>query len=238
MFTQIRLKRKPISWRSSPWPLAVVLGFWLGLGSATGLLAEEKKTVPPEVQRLQTFLDRLRSLEADFVQRQLDGEGDQPRESRGQFSAARPGRFRWDYTTPFEQLILSDGQKVWFYEPDLKQATHSSAGKLDKTPAGFLTSGKRLEETFTWEVVPGPDKDLPTVMLYPLQEGSLRAFAITLHPQKDEIKDFLVEDSLRHRSRFVFHNWRANPDIPAEKFRFVPPKGVDVIENNEMNAPK
>lgn len=216
--------------RLRPLP-ALLLGLGLWSGLATPAHAADKGATPPEVQRLQTFMDRLKSVEADFEQRLLDAEADQPRESRGQFSAARPGRFRWDYNTPFKQVIVADGQVVWFYEPDLSQVTRSPAAKLDKTPAGFLTSGKRLEEIFTWEVVPGPQNDQPAVVLRPLQEGSVHWIAITLHPQKEEIADFVVEDSLKHRSRFKFFNWRSNPDIPAGRFRFEPPKGVDVIDN-------
>ncbi|MBF0429311.1 MAG: outer membrane lipoprotein chaperone LolA [Magnetococcales bacterium] len=188
--------------------------------------------MPPEVKRLQGFLDQLRSVEAEFDQQLLDGDVSQPRESHGQFSAARPGRFSWDYTKPFKQLIVSDGRTIWFYEPDLKQVTRTSSGRLDKTLAGFLTSGKPLEEMFTWEVVPGPQKNQPTVTLHPLHEDSLRWIAITLQPQRDEIFDLLLEDSLRHRSRIRFSNWRANVNIPDERFRFEVPKGVDVIENN------
>ncbi|MEO5333106.1 MAG: outer membrane lipoprotein chaperone LolA [Magnetococcus sp. YQC-5] len=206
------------------------MGWWLGMGSVTSAEAADK---PPEVQRLQTFMDHLKSVTAEFDQQALDADADQPKESHGQFFAARPGRFRWDYTTPYKQMLISDGQTVWFYEPDLQQVTRSSAAKLNKSPAGFLTSGKRLEEIFTWEVVPGPDQDQPSVLLRPLQEGSLHWIAISLHPQREEITNFVVEDSLNHRSRIRFQNWRANTEIPAERFRFEVPNGVDVIDHKE-----
>lgn len=219
-----------------PLVLAMAMGFWLWMGHATAVLGAEPQDSPPEVKRLQAFLDHLKTVEAEFDQRLLDSNEEPPKISHGQFSAARPGLFRWDYTAPYQQLIVSDGQTVWFFEPELQQVTKSSAAKLDKSPAGFLTSGKRLEETFRWQVVPGPDKDQPTVMLHPLQEGSLNWIAIVLHPQRDEITDFLVEDSLHHRSRIRFTKWRANGEIPKERFHFEVPKGVDVIENDAINA--
>ncbi len=209
----------------------------LGLSWYASAAEANKAVIPPEVQRLQTFMDRLKSVEAGFEQKLLGADAPEPRESRGQFSASRPGLFRWDYSAPYKQVIVSDGRMVWFYEPDLKQVTRSPAGRLDKTPAGFLTSGKKLEEIFTWEVIPGPSPDRQAVMLYPLQEGSIRWIAITLHPQKEEISDFVVEDSLKHRSRIRFLNWRANETLPPDRFRFEVPKGVDVIENDEKNAP-
>ncbi|MBF0273437.1 MAG: outer membrane lipoprotein chaperone LolA [Magnetococcales bacterium] len=192
-----------------------------------------KEETPPEVKRLQAFMDRLKSVEAEFEQRLLDAEAGEPQESRGQFSASRPGKFRWDYSAPYKQVIVSDGRMVWFYEPDLKQVTRSPAGRLEKTPAGFLTSGKKLEEIFTWEVTPSPKAGQMAVLLRPIHEGSIHWIAISLHPQKDEIDDFVVEDSLKHRSRIRFVNWRANGEVPPERFRFDVPKDVDIIENND-----
>ncbi|MBF0416986.1 MAG: outer membrane lipoprotein chaperone LolA [Magnetococcales bacterium] len=188
---------------------------------------------PPEVQRLQAFMDRLRTIEAEFEQQLLKGDAAEARDGRGLFLAARPGKFRWDYTAPYKQLIVSDGRAVWYYEPDLKQVTRSTTARLDKSPAGFLISGKRLEESFTWEVIPGQAEDRPAVVLTPLQAGSLRWIAITLDPKKEEISDFVVEDSLNNRSRILFRSWRVNSEIPAERFRFEVPKGVDVVEYSD-----
>ncbi len=216
--------------------LAVMMGIWLLIGTATWGVTAETTEIPPEVKRLQAFLDRLHSVEADFYQRLLDNDEEEPKISQGQFSAARPGRFRWDYTEPFKQLIVADGQTIWFYEPDLKQVTKSSAERLDKSPAVFLTSNKRLEETFRWHVIPGPQADQPTIMLHPKEEGSLRWIAIALHPTRDEITDFMIEDSLHHRSRILFKNWRPNTKIPAERFHFTPPPGVDVIDDQEIKT--
>ncbi|MEO5346289.1 MAG: outer-membrane lipoprotein carrier protein LolA [Magnetococcus sp. YQC-9] len=208
-------------------------------GVTAPLEAAQPAPQPPEVQRLQAFMDRLRSVDAEFEQRLLDDQDTaEPRDSRGRFQAVRPGKFRWDYNTPYKQSIVSDGRLVWFYEPDLKQVTRSTAARLDKTPAGFLISGKRIEESFTWEVIPGPTADQPAVRLTPLHEGSLRWIAITLHAKKDEIVDFVIEDSLKHRSRIHFINWHANVELPAERFRFEVPNGVDIVETSEKNQAK
>ncbi|MBF0613932.1 MAG: outer membrane lipoprotein chaperone LolA [Magnetococcales bacterium] len=218
--------------------LVLLLG-WVAAGvEAAPPVASGGQQPPLEVRRLQAFMDHLVSVEAGFEQRILDADAPEPKESRGRFAASRPGKFRWDYTAPYPQVIVSDGRTVWFYEPDLKQVTRSSAARLDKTPAGFLTSGKKLEEIFSWEVIPGPTAGSTAVVLKPIHEGSIRWIAITLHPKKDEILDFVVEDTLKHRSRITFTGWRANGDLSAERFRFEVPKGVDVIEHNEKNAQK
>ena len=107
----------------------------------------------PAMDRLQSFVNRMRSLEADFVQRVEDPSGGTPTESRGRFLTARPGRFRWDYKTPYEQTIVSDGHSIWFFEPDLRQVTIADAARMDRTPAAFLVSGARIGDYFFLEGV-------------------------------------------------------------------------------------
>jgi len=40
---------------------------------------------------------------------------------KGELAVLQPGRFRWRYTDPYEQLFVSDGHTIWHYEPDLMQ---------------------------------------------------------------------------------------------------------------------
>ena len=44
-----------------------------------------------------------------------------PQVSSGTFAFARPGKFRWSYDKPYEQLLVGDGDKLWIYDPDLNQ---------------------------------------------------------------------------------------------------------------------
>lgn len=195
-------------------------------------LAEETTANRAMLVRMQKLVDSIKTMEADFVQT-AQGQGQDGQESRGHFSAMRPGRFRWDYRIPAEQLIVSDGQVVWYYEPDLKQATRANADRIRETPAGFFSSGGPIEETFTWETVADSRWPGPTLRLRPKKEGSVREIQVAMDPQRDRILGLEVVDNLGTRSHIVFDNMIQNKPIPMERFNFDPPAGVDVVEDTQ-----
>ena len=75
------------------------------------------------VKRLTGLLDQAQTLSGRFSQLTLDGSGTQLQETSGQMALKRPGLFRWHTDAPQEQLLVSNGQKVWLYDPDLMQVT-------------------------------------------------------------------------------------------------------------------
>ncbi|MBF0125120.1 MAG: outer membrane lipoprotein chaperone LolA [Magnetococcales bacterium] len=216
---------------------------WLLYGLFTGGLwgtqidaAEQRADKPTDaksrqvMERLQRFTDQLQTIEGDFVQ-QVDEDGSTTkRENSGHFVASKPGRFRWDYQQPFQQLVLSDGREIWYYEPDLRQATRSTARLLHETPAAFLVSGVRIADTFIWEVQPSGRWLAPTVHLKPKRDDkSVHEIAITLDPQQDRLLGLMVADTMGHRSWFTFSHVRLNQPVDAQRFQFTPPAGVDIV---------
>lgn len=187
----------------------------------------------PALERLQSFLDRTRSFDADFTQRALTLDSGMPPESHGHFSSSKPGRFRWDYRSPNPQVILSDGHTVWFYEPELEQVTIGNADDLEQTPAALLSSNARIEKLFEWRVVQDPTWRLPQVELTPRQEGPVGKVSIILHPSQDRILKLEVVDSLGNRSDFQFSDMAFNRPLDEGLFHFRVPPGVDVIRNSE-----
>ncbi|MBF0158358.1 MAG: outer membrane lipoprotein chaperone LolA [Magnetococcales bacterium] len=182
------------------------------------------------VERLQRFTDQLKSIEGEFVQ-QIEEEGSrQLRENTGHFVAAKPGRFRWDYQQPFKQLVVSNGEEIWYYEPDLRQATRSTAKALYETPAAFLVSGVRIAEMFDWEVKTNSHWQVPAIHLKPKRDDkSIHEIAIALDPQQERLLGLMVADTMGHRSWFTFNHMRTNQPIDSKQFNFIPPKEVDII---------
>ena len=85
--------------------------------AATALAAD------PAVTSMDRFFDGLQTLSADFEQTLYDAKGSLTQTAQGRLSIQRPGRFRWDYSSPYRQLVLGDGQRLWTYDADLEQAT-------------------------------------------------------------------------------------------------------------------
>lgn len=201
-------------------------------------LAANTATAQPstELKRLQTFLNALQTLEADFVQRVIDPEAGVPSISHGHISTAKPNRFRWDYRTPTEQIIVSDGQNIWFYEPDLEQVTLGNTKQLEDTPTVLLSSGTQLQQFFTWEIFEDASLKCPSVRLFPKKEGSIQEVALTLHPQRQELLKLTTRDSLGHTSHFSFKNMRINQPIPEKRFQFKMPSNVDIIQDYSRSS--
>ena len=100
----------------------------LSLISAGMLLLVVQPTVamPPD-EALARFVDRVETLSADFEQIERDDRDEVLQSSRGHLWLQRPGRFRWEVTEPFSQLVVADGDTLWNYDPDLAQATRRPA---------------------------------------------------------------------------------------------------------------
>src|ERR1044071_3418022 len=99
------------------------------------------------VERFRSFLKTTQAARADFEQKVYGREGKLLQESKGSFVFQRPGRFRWTYAKPVDQLIVGDGQRVWIYDRDLNQVTVRRLSKaLGSTPAALLAGSSDVEK--------------------------------------------------------------------------------------------
>ena len=180
------------------------------------------------VQQLKAFLKASKSLTADFKQVLINEAGNPTQTSYGVFYLQRPGKFRWDYLKPFQQQIVSNSGKVWFYDTDLEQVTIK---KLDEsvgsTPALLLSGDVSLEENYTMENQ-GADGDLRWIKLVPKnQESSFKYVLIGLN--KGSLEGMELSDNFGQLTRIYFSNVKMNPFIKPCLFEFEAPKGVDVF---------
>src|SRR3954469_16264760 len=101
------------------------------------------------LDRYKTFLNGTQSARAQFEQKVYDRNGKMTQETRGSFVFQRPGRFRWVYEKPADQVIVGDGQRVWIYDRQLNQVTvRKLATALGSTPAALLAGASGIEQAF------------------------------------------------------------------------------------------
>src|SRR5438105_14639238 len=101
------------------------------------------------LERYKEFLDGTRSARAQFDQKVYDRNGKLVQQSHGSFVFQRPGRFRWVYQKPADQVIVGDGQRVWIYDRQLNQVTvRKLATALGSTPAALLAGASGIEQAF------------------------------------------------------------------------------------------
>lgn len=180
------------------------------------------------VDTLREFVRDVKSGQAAFTQTVTSADGTRKKSSNGDFEFARPNRFRFAYTKPFQQLIVADGEKVWIFDADLNQASSRRlAQALGATPAALL-AGATLEPDFALAAEPARD-GLEWALATPrAKDGAFQSMRVGFRGK--ELATVEIVDSFGQRSRLDFRRFLGNTPVLAERFRFVPPAGADVIE--------
>lgn len=201
-----------------------ILAVCLFLAVAGPAFAEEAP-----VQRLRDFLARAKSLQADFSQALIDEKGNAGSRSSGVFYLQRPGKFRWNYTQPYKQEIVSNGGKVWFYDVDLEQVTAKRLNAaIGSTPALLLSGEVPLEANFTI-AEQGAEEGIYWIKLLPKSEESgFKHVLIGLNG--NTLAGMELSDNFGQLTRIYFSGVKLGGKLDASLFEFKPPSGVDVFE--------
>jgi outer membrane lipoprotein carrier protein len=180
------------------------------------------------VDTLRDFVRDVKSGRAAFTQTVTAADGARKKTSSGDFEFVRPGRFRFNYTKPFEQLIVADGVKVWIYDADLNQASSRKLGQaIGSTPAALL-AGSSLDADFVLAAQPARE-GLEWARATPkAKDGPFQSMSVGFKGR--ELAAVEIIDSFGQRSVLNFARFEANVALDAARFNYTPPKGADVIE--------
>lgn len=180
------------------------------------------------VQRLTGLLQKAETLTGRFSQLSLDGTGTQLQETSGELALKRPGQFRWHTDEPMEQLLVSDGKKVWLYDPDLEQVTIQTLDqRLTHTPA-LLLSGDVSSISENFEVSHKEAGEVIDFTLRPKAKDTLFD-NLRLSFRSGVINDMQMIDGVGQRTNILFHGVRVSEPLAAGLFSFEIPEGTDVI---------
>jgi outer membrane lipoprotein carrier protein len=180
------------------------------------------------VQRLTGLLQKAETLTGRFSQLSLDGTGTQLQETSGEMALQRPGKFRWHTDEPMEQLLVSDGKKVWLYDPDLEQVTIQTLDqRLTHTPA-LLLSGDVSAISENFEVSHQAAGEVVDFTLKPKARDTLFD-SLRLSFRSGVINDMQMIDGVGQRTNILFQNVRLNEPLKPDLFTFEIPEGTDVI---------
>ncbi|MDX9996090.1 MAG: outer membrane lipoprotein chaperone LolA [Rhodocyclaceae bacterium] len=179
------------------------------------------------IDQLKAFWAETHAAQGTFAQSVVAKSGRKPQNSTGSFSLARPGKLRWSYEKPYKLLLVADGQQLWTYDADLNQVT---VGKMDQalgaTPAALLT-GEGLDRHFTLSEAGAAD-GLEVVDAVPKAADSTFArVRIGLSNNLPRLME--VQDNFGQTTTLLFTDFNPNPMLSKDAFRFVPPKGADVV---------
>ena len=181
--------------------------------------------------RVDAYLGTVKTLEADFVQVVRDHDGQVTNRATGTLTISRPDRFRWDYREPYVQTIVADGRKLWLYDADLAQVTVRSLEQgLGSTPAMLLSGAGKASDAFTSGAIERRG-DWTWYVLQPRQRGSDFERVSLAFTVEGELAAMELIDKLGQATEIDFSRVRRNGKVAQSLFRFVPPRGADVIGN-------
>lgn len=181
--------------------------------------------------QLRKQLDAMNTLQGDFVQTTYDKAGVEQERSSGNFMLMRPGKFYWKTLEPMPQLLVSNNKTIWLYDPDLETVNiREFTDDLRETPALLLSADiAQLRKNFS---VARTAKDAVTeqyTLTPKVTDGMFQQ--LTLVFKSGQLAEFAIQDSLGQLTRCVLGNVQRNVALPEESFFFVPPEGVEILND-------
>ncbi len=207
---------------------------WAG-GNGVEPEADPEPAAPPLSQAhtdtaadtLERLLESTGTLRAVFEQEVHDASGRLLERASGRMEISRPGRFRWAYERPYEQLLITDGELVWMYDADLEQVSISRVEQSIAGSPAMLLGGGRLTDGF--QVVESWQRaGLEWLAMVPLQEDSDFRRIVLAH-DGEVVRRMELTDALEQVTAVVFADVERDVILSEERFSFVAPEGVDVI---------
>jgi len=194
-------------------------------------LTAQAASVDDIVKRLQARYDSTTGFRADFTQEIESATLGQKVQSQGRVFFKKPGRMRWEFKAP-EQLLVSDGKFFWFYQPADKQVVKTPFQQAfrSSTPASFLLGVGRLVQDFTVSLK-GETPEAYSLRLTPKKDAeAIGLLDLEVSTKTFDILQATITDPLSNVTRLRFtHIDRATP-LDDALFRFIAPRGVDVVE--------
>jgi outer membrane lipoprotein carrier protein len=184
------------------------------------------------LDQFRSFVAATKSARGEFSQRMVKEEGGKlhtSSPSSGNFLFARPGKFIWSYQKPYEQVLQADGEKLYIYDKDLNQVTSRTLGNaIGSSPAAILFGSNDLEKNFTLSEA-GTRDGIEWLQAIPkAKDTQFEKIGIGF---RDGIPVAMeLRDSFGQVSILSFTKFEKNPVLSSGQFKFVMPKGADVLQ--------
>ena len=196
------------------------------LAATLGAQADEQAA-----QELNAQLRNIDDAEAHFTQHIIDTRGVRGKEFTGTMRVRRPGDFRWDTQTPYAQTIVTNGHKVWIYDPDLNQVIIESLDRqVGNTPALLLSSDETtIDHNFevTQEKVSVSGES--SYLLKPRNKDAMFE-AMRIKFMQGVIEEMQLKDAMGQKTRIQFQRVHYHAHVDAAVFHFTPPKDAEIVQ--------
>lgn len=181
------------------------------------------------ISRLQKKYESISSIKADFAQ-EVTSKGMPAQKSEGRVWFKKPGKMRWEYRKPAKDIIVSDGETIWLYQPDLNQVIEKSATSTASAMAtDFLSGIGEIEKEFAVSLSRAEGGDYLLTLTPKEEEPGMKKLVLSVDRETFIVKKTVLTDYFGNQTAVTFRDIRTNPSLKDSLFRFTPPKGAAVV---------
>jgi len=193
-------------------------------------MAAQTPNLAPILKAVEARYNRAQTLQVLFHEA-YSGPGQPKRTESGTLLLRKPGRMRWNYSSPDGKLFVSDGKYLWLYTPTNNQVEKMKMKESDdmRAPLAFLLGKLHF------------DKEFRNIQVATVGDGT----QITADPKTETLPYTKVEfvvgagNEIRHVKvvgydqsviQFDFDQEKLNPPLEAKLFQFQMPPGASLVE--------
>jgi outer membrane lipoprotein carrier protein len=180
------------------------------------------------IRAVEQHYRELRDLRANVVQKNFLKSLSKTQTFDGTLWIKKPGKLRLEYANG--QLIVVDGKTALFYSRKSEQVVRKSFSDVEQMniPVAFLLGAGQISDSFA---VRGAGNDSSgRIELVPKKAGAAMK-KLTLATDGDgRIAELTIFDRSGNRTEIKFSDVLENSGVDDSLFRFVAPKGTEVIE--------
>jgi outer membrane lipoprotein carrier protein len=182
------------------------------------------------ISDLNAFVNNISSMSSEFSQVVLDKKGLKLQDVEGVMLFKRPNKFRWDYLKPYQNQIISDGDRLYMYDQDLRQVSINPIAKVAGSTPLLIVAGKNIEKYFTLKNLDDDsNQNIKWVEAVPKEESA--GFSkVILGLTENKLSVMKIVDAFEHITTISFKNAKYNVNLMDNDFLFKLPSGVDVVQ--------
>lgn len=183
------------------------------------------------IVKLDKLLSNIDTITAEINQLIVESDGGILEESQIIMHIKRPEGFYWETVTPFPELLVTNGKRLWNYQPDLEQVVIEDWNPDQSALAAQLLYGKteNLEEDYY--IVAIDAEQSQTFELKPKSPDNLYEL-ITISFINSSLELIYIENSSGERTAWQFTSSDINLPLGEDLFEFIPPDGIEIIYNS------
>src|SRR6516225_3107174 len=208
--------------------------------SAAPVAAGPKLALKEVVEHVQKRYDAAKDFRARFNQTLTNAAFGRKTSSAGEVLLKKPGRMRWNYTQPETKMYLADGNTLWLFEPEDKQAFKQDL-KSSQLPAAlaFLAGQGKLAAEFDISAADpkspyGTPRDYVLSLSPKTPQAQVKTILFVVDPKSFDVRESVITDQQGNVNNLLFSDIKTNTNIPDSTCRWAPPAGVRLIDTAKL----